>query len=203
MVQGRTFTDAESLDPESRVTVVNARLARRLWPDGSAVGRRVGIVSGGDVGVAAGRRRGCRTCCTKSPASRPSSRASTSTCRMHSARRARMAILIRGAGNPGSLVGAGAKRAPQRVRRPARLRHPHHGGSAPLHDVGAAVLRHDDGRVCRNGAAPRLPGRLCAAGVRRAPPHARDRRPPRARRRAARRRHAPGPPGGGASVRSA
>ena len=37
---------AESLDPEARVTVVNARLARRLWPDGSAVGRRIGTAGG-------------------------------------------------------------------------------------------------------------------------------------------------------------
>ena len=49
MVQGRTFTAAESLDPEARVTIINARLARRLWPDGSAVGRRVGFAGGGDV----------------------------------------------------------------------------------------------------------------------------------------------------------
>lgn len=49
MLQGRTFTATESADPESRVTIINARLARRLWPDGSAVGRRVGFAGGGDT----------------------------------------------------------------------------------------------------------------------------------------------------------
>jgi predicted permease len=48
MVQGRTFTAAESVDPEAGVTIINERLARRLWPDGTAVGRRIGL-SGRDV----------------------------------------------------------------------------------------------------------------------------------------------------------
>jgi putative ABC transport system permease protein len=43
LVDGRSFTSAESIDPESRVAVLNERLARRLWPDSSAIGRRVGI----------------------------------------------------------------------------------------------------------------------------------------------------------------
>ena len=43
MVEGRTFTASEEADPEARVTVLNQRLARRLWPNDSAVGRRVGF----------------------------------------------------------------------------------------------------------------------------------------------------------------
>jgi putative ABC transport system permease protein len=43
MVEGRTFTASEAADPATRVTILNQRLARRLWPNGSAVGRRVGI----------------------------------------------------------------------------------------------------------------------------------------------------------------
>ena len=43
--EGRTFTGAEASDPDARVTVVNARLAARLWPGESAVDRRVGVRS--------------------------------------------------------------------------------------------------------------------------------------------------------------
>ena len=43
LVEGRTFTASEAADPAARVTILNQRLARRLWPSGSAVGRRVGI----------------------------------------------------------------------------------------------------------------------------------------------------------------
>ena len=43
LIEGRTFTEGESSDPDARVTIVNRRLAARLWPDGSAVGRRIGM----------------------------------------------------------------------------------------------------------------------------------------------------------------
>jgi putative ABC transport system permease protein len=43
LVAGRPFTSVESADPEARVTIINERLARQLWPDGSALGRRVGV----------------------------------------------------------------------------------------------------------------------------------------------------------------
>jgi predicted permease len=43
--EGRTFTDSEVEDPAAGVAVVNLRLARRFWPDGRAVGRRIGVVS--------------------------------------------------------------------------------------------------------------------------------------------------------------
>ena len=46
MLQGRTFTATESADPDARVTIINDRLARRLWPDESAVGRRIGFPGG-------------------------------------------------------------------------------------------------------------------------------------------------------------
>ncbi len=44
LLQGRPFTDAESRAPDAGVTIINERLARRLWPDGSALGRRIGLV---------------------------------------------------------------------------------------------------------------------------------------------------------------
>lgn len=48
-LDGRTFTPAEILDPETRVTVVNETLARHFWPAGDAVGARVGIERTADV----------------------------------------------------------------------------------------------------------------------------------------------------------
>jgi predicted permease len=49
LIDGRVFTAAEIVDPEARVTVINQRLARQLWPDGSAVGRRIGLAGSRDV----------------------------------------------------------------------------------------------------------------------------------------------------------
>ncbi len=49
MVEGRTFTASEAADPAARVTILNQRLARRLWPNGSAVGRRVGVPGEDDI----------------------------------------------------------------------------------------------------------------------------------------------------------
>jgi putative ABC transport system permease protein len=49
MVEGRTFTASEAADPAARVTILNQRLARRLWPNSSAVGRRVGVPGEGDI----------------------------------------------------------------------------------------------------------------------------------------------------------
>ena len=49
MIAGRNFTDSETADPEARVTVLNARLAGRLWPGQSAIDRRVGLRAGRDV----------------------------------------------------------------------------------------------------------------------------------------------------------
>jgi hypothetical protein len=43
LLEGRAFSAAESIDPAARVTVINERLAQRLWPGASALGRRVGI----------------------------------------------------------------------------------------------------------------------------------------------------------------
>lgn len=42
-ITGRTFTQAESLDPTAAVASVNESLASRLWPGESAVERRVGL----------------------------------------------------------------------------------------------------------------------------------------------------------------
>ena len=49
IVDGRTFTASENEDRDARVTVVNERLAQSLWPDGSAVGRRIGFLGGDEV----------------------------------------------------------------------------------------------------------------------------------------------------------
>jgi predicted permease len=46
---GRTFSGSEASDPDARVTVVNARLAERLWPGESAVDRRIGLRRSTDV----------------------------------------------------------------------------------------------------------------------------------------------------------
>ena len=59
LVAGRAPTAAESLDPTARVAVVSDGTARRLWPAGDAIGRRLTI---GDtaytvVGVAADARQ--------------------------------------------------------------------------------------------------------------------------------------------------
>ncbi|MBA3269294.1 MAG: ABC transporter permease [Acidobacteria bacterium] len=49
LLQGRTFSDAESLDPQAGVAIINRRLAAVLWPDGSAVNRRVGLPGSTEV----------------------------------------------------------------------------------------------------------------------------------------------------------
>jgi predicted permease len=49
LVEGRSFTEAECADPRSDVVVVNQALARRFWPGGSPIGRRLGLVENGDV----------------------------------------------------------------------------------------------------------------------------------------------------------
>ncbi len=43
MVAGRTFTDDETSNPASDVALVNETLAKQLWPDGSAIDRRIGF----------------------------------------------------------------------------------------------------------------------------------------------------------------
>ena len=49
IIEGRALTTSEALDPEARVTVINERFSRELWPDGSAVGRRVGFRGGDEI----------------------------------------------------------------------------------------------------------------------------------------------------------
>jgi len=49
LIDGRSFTGTETVDPEARVAIVNQSLARRLWPDGSALGRRIGFAGGDRV----------------------------------------------------------------------------------------------------------------------------------------------------------
>jgi predicted permease len=49
LLQGRTFTAGESADPAASVTILNERMASRLFPGRSAVDQRIGLLSGGDV----------------------------------------------------------------------------------------------------------------------------------------------------------
>jgi len=54
LVAGRGFDAAEHANPETDVALVNRRLAQRFWPEGDAVGRRIGIV--GSAGAVSWRR---------------------------------------------------------------------------------------------------------------------------------------------------
>jgi putative ABC transport system permease protein len=49
IVSGRTFTDQESQNPDADVAVLNHSLAQRLWPDSSAIDRRIGFRLGDDI----------------------------------------------------------------------------------------------------------------------------------------------------------
>lgn len=49
LLEGRPFTEQETENPDAAVAILNERLARRLWPGGSAVDRRIGFR--GDQGV--------------------------------------------------------------------------------------------------------------------------------------------------------
>lgn len=46
LVEGRTFTDQETADPDANVAIINQRLASRLWPNAGVVDRRIGFRSG-------------------------------------------------------------------------------------------------------------------------------------------------------------
>jgi putative ABC transport system permease protein len=43
LLDGRTFTESEAMDPDARVVLVNARLADRLWPSQRAVDRQINL----------------------------------------------------------------------------------------------------------------------------------------------------------------
>ena len=117
LLAGRDFTAQEAADSASRVAILNARLAKQLWPDGSALGRRVLVgVAGGDtawmtiVGIAPdltyeelGEQDGPSQLHVHLPYARIPYRG--------------MAVIVRGAGDPGVL--AGPARAAVRALDPA------------------------------------------------------------------------------------
>src|SRR5439155_7020388 len=41
VLRGRAFTDAEATQPGPRVAIIDEALAKKLWPDGDALGQRV------------------------------------------------------------------------------------------------------------------------------------------------------------------
>src|SRR5439155_9005436 len=41
VLRGRAFTEAEATQPGPRVAIIDEPLAKRLWPDGDALGQRV------------------------------------------------------------------------------------------------------------------------------------------------------------------
>jgi predicted permease len=49
MIAGRTFTEDEIENPRAGVAILNDALARRLWPDGSAIDRQIGFRDGPDI----------------------------------------------------------------------------------------------------------------------------------------------------------
>jgi putative ABC transport system permease protein len=49
LLEGRTFTDAEVLDPQADVALINQELARRLWPGESPIDRRIGFRENDDI----------------------------------------------------------------------------------------------------------------------------------------------------------
>jgi putative ABC transport system permease protein len=49
LLHGRPFSSEEVMNPDARVAIVNARLARRLWPDGSVLDRRIGFRGERDI----------------------------------------------------------------------------------------------------------------------------------------------------------
>ena len=171
VVEGRALTTSETIDPEARVTVINERFSRELWPDGSAVGRRVGFRSGDEimwyriVGIAPDivyEELGEQTDQSQRNLYMPYA----------GERPAHDGVSDPREGRSQSAARAGARRASPGARRAAALRHAHAPRSAPLHHLRAALLRRDDGRVRRDGAAAGLPRRLRDAGLCHAPAHA-------------------------------
>ena len=49
LLEGRDFTDQETVNPESNVALINKDLAERLWPGQSAIDRRIGFRFGDDI----------------------------------------------------------------------------------------------------------------------------------------------------------
>ncbi len=186
LLDGRTFTRTEATDPDARVTVVNARLAERLWPGESAVERRIGIRTSADIlwfriiGVAPDvQYRGDRRRHT-----------SIDPELVHALCAQRLAddgVHRACAQLTHAAHAAGARNAPSTQRRPSALRSDADDGAPSIHDLGAALFWSDDGHVCRDCTAAGLHRRLRPAVVCSTAANAGDRRAPGSRGPAQRR----------------
>ena len=46
VVRGRTFTESEATQPGPKVAIIDEVLAKKLWPDGDALGQRIQYARG-------------------------------------------------------------------------------------------------------------------------------------------------------------
>ena len=46
MVRGRVFTESEATQPGPKVAIIDEVLAKKLWPDGDALGQRIQYAGG-------------------------------------------------------------------------------------------------------------------------------------------------------------
>ena len=54
VVRGRVFTESEATQPGPKVAIIDEVLAKKLWPDGEALGQRIQYASGNAPSAAGG-----------------------------------------------------------------------------------------------------------------------------------------------------
>src|SRR6202022_2272551 len=54
VIRGRAFTEAEATQPGPKVAIIDEVLAKRLWPDGDALGQRIQYAGGNAPSVQGG-----------------------------------------------------------------------------------------------------------------------------------------------------
>jgi predicted permease len=122
LLHGRMFTADESQNPDAPVTIINSQLAQRLWPDDSALDRRIGIA--GANGVTWFRVVGIAPDLVYEELGEQTEQSRLNMYLPYATSAPRtMALLIRGEGNPAALA-APARDALRRV----------HGG-LPVYDI--------------------------------------------------------------------